>query len=375
MFENCKDVTLKDVRLINSPNWCVDIRFCEWVWIDGITILNERKAPNTDGIDPVSSKNVFISNCYIDTGDDAICPKTRGDRPTENLVVTNCILISDDSAIKFGTRSDAPIRDAVFSNIIIKNTDYGIGFFAKDGGIFENIRFENIHIETTRDAPPDETKPMGTYPIFIDLERRSPSSKLGAIRDIHFSNITINTYEGHCLLLGQPERPLENIRFSNIAYTLQKRGAFEGNKKPRGVRSLVDKAPNDYSDVSAHFSFAHINGLSIEGLRVKDNDPNAQFERRMIWGYDVHNLSIEDFSNELKIVNQELPQVHLKSSSAIEISDSAPVHSASPFLYLEGETDKIVIFNNNFVNIRNLVAYDPTYQGGEIVQFNNVGHP
>ena len=120
------------------------------VFIDGIRILNFLEAPNTDGIYPISSSNVFISNCYIETGDDAICPKSNStEKACENLVVTNCVLISDDSAIKFGTRSDGIIRHCVFNNIIIRNSKYGLAFYMKDGGTYEDIQFSNINIETS----------------------------------------------------------------------------------------------------------------------------------------------------------------------------------------------------------------------------------
>lgn len=356
LFQHCTNVKINDIFLINSPNWCIDVRFCDGVWIDGVRIYNERKSPNTDGIDPVSSKNVFISNCYIETGDDAICPKTRGDQPLENLVVTNCILISDDSAIKFGTRSDSDIRNVVFSNIIIRNSDYGIAFFAKDGGTFENIRFNNIHIETTKNQAYDITKPMGNYPIFLDLERRYAESKLGAVRNIYFNDITIDTHDGHCMFLGQPDSKLENIQLTNISYVLHNRYSFDGKRKPRGVRHLKDKAANDYAHIAAHFSFAHIDGLQIENLFIKDVAEQSQHERRMVWGYDVHNVSINQFSNRVAKINTYTPQIHFNDATYIDLTNCSPVVSDSPFLFLEGKrTANIYLQNNKLDHLKQVV--------------------
>ncbi len=45
--------------------------------IDGITILNDLKIRNGDGIDIDHSKDVRISNCFIESGDDCICLKNR----------------------------------------------------------------------------------------------------------------------------------------------------------------------------------------------------------------------------------------------------------------------------------------------------------
>ncbi len=375
LFEHCTDVSIKQVHVTNSPNWNIDVRFCERVWIDEVTITSEREAPNADGIDPVSSKDVFISNCYINVGDDAICPKSRGNVPMENLVVTNCILISDDSAIKFGTRSDSDIRNVLFSNIVIRDTQYGLAMYAKDGGTFENIRFDNIHVESTRYDSAAASSPSRIYPIFIDLEKRDQDSKMGKIKNVFFSNITIDSPNGNCLFLGQEESKIENLGLSNINYQLHHHQTFEGNTKPRGARSIKSEISNDFSDVPAHFTFAHIDGLTIDGLYINDVAEEEEHERRMIWGYDVHDVKISGFRNKLEVPNTRLPQVHFKESSVIEITDSHPTHTETPFLYLEGaDTRKVYILNNNFSNIDVVYHYNEGFKVQEIFELNNI-HP
>ena len=373
LFESSTNIKIEDVLFINSPNWSIEVRLCDGVWIDGISIINERKSPNTDGIDPVSSKNIFISNCYIETGDDAICPKSIGDIPNENMVVTNCVLISDDSAIKLGTRSETHIRDAVFSNIIIKNTEYGIAFYAKDGGTFENIRFNNIYIQSTIDMQADSTKPMGTYPLFIDLEKRDEDSKLGAVKNIFFDNITIDSQDGHCVFFGQPESRLENIQLSNINFTVHERKSYDGSMKPRGVSSLKNKAANDFSDAPSHFTFAHVDGLNIDNLSIHDLSTNPHNERHMIWGYDVNQVTISDFKNDQQVANKKLAQFHFKESTSVEVKSCTPAFSVSSFLSLEGEGSKnVVLHNNNFLKLKNIVEFKKAFQSKELIELNNL---
>ena len=373
LFEHCTDVSIKDVHVTNSPNWNIDVRYCERVWIDGVTITSEREAPNADGIDPVSSKDVFISNCYINVGDDAICPKSRGDIPMENLVVTNCILISDDTAIKLGTRSDSDIRNALFSNIVIRDTPYGIGMYAKDGGTFENIRFENILIETTPYDSTNASSPSKNYPIFLDLEKRDADSELGKIKNIFFSNITIDSPNGNCLFFGQKDSRIDNLRLSGIYFQLHHRQTFEGNRKPRGVRTLISVASNDFSDVPAHFVFAHIDGLSIHDLSIHDLSKETDHERSMIWGYDIHNVKLSNFENEIVEPNIELPQFHFKESSVIEIVSSTPAKTVTPFLYLEGsKTKKVYLQNNNFTYLDEIFDHDELFDIHELNEYNNI---
>jgi hypothetical protein len=51
------------------------------------------------------------------------------------------------------------------------------------------------------------------------LKKRSPASKLGAIRDITLANV-IARVRGTSTIVGHPERPIENVRLSNINLTM-----------------------------------------------------------------------------------------------------------------------------------------------------------
>ncbi|MEM9858034.1 MAG: glycosyl hydrolase family 28 protein [Bacteroidota bacterium] len=364
------NIYINDIEIINSPNWNLDVSFCDGVWIDGISIISELGSPNSDGIDPVSSKNVFISNTYIETGDDAICPKSRNGIPTENLVVTNCVLISDDSAIKLGTRSEDPIRNAVFNNIIIRNSIYGIALFAKDGGTFENIKFNNIYIETALNETEDPTRPRGIYPIFVDLEQRKPDSKLGSVKNISFNDITIDTKYGHCLFFGQPDSPLENIKLSNINFTVEEQLPYTDMMKPRGVRNLKNKAANDYAHVESYFSFVHVNGLDIKDLTINDLDATPEHPKHMIWGKDVSTVDISGFKNRSKETT-DLPVIHLEDAVSVELSANSPI-SKSVFVNLVGSTTAdIVLLNNNLRKVSQGVSTNGINEN-QIVEHNNL---
>ena len=365
-----EDIKIRDVTIVNSPNWCVDVRECDRVWIDSVSILNERKSPNTDGIDPVSSSNVLISNCYIDTGDDAICPKTRGPRPLENLVVTNCVLRSDDSAIKLGTRSDSDIRNVTFSNIVIRDTQYGIALFAKDGGAFEDIRFQGIQIETTRARNPKRLNQRETYPIFVDVEKRGSDSRLGSVQGVVFSDVNIDSLEGSCLFLGQPDSPLRNIRLANIAFTLHHRNPTADNRKPRGTKSLQDTASNDFSTESASFVFAHVQGLDIRGLGYVDRSKGASHERRVLWGRDVHQVSVRELSTRHASPNRSMPVMRFEGSSMIEITSCSPGSTAAAFVEADAETRRVVLHSNNAQRVANLFQADSGF-GDDQVQLRH----
>ncbi len=74
--------------------------YCENVVIRGIAFKNPPNAPNTDGLDLDSCRNVRIADCSFDVGDDCLCLKSGMDadgrrvgKPTENVNITNCTML------------------------------------------------------------------------------------------------------------------------------------------------------------------------------------------------------------------------------------------------------------------------------------------
>jgi hypothetical protein len=58
------------------------------------------------------------------------------------------------------------------------------------------------------------------------LKKRTPESKLGAIRDITLANV-IARVRGTSTIVGHPERPIENVRLLNINLTMLPENAVD----------------------------------------------------------------------------------------------------------------------------------------------------
>ena len=93
-FIDCEDVQVTGITLQNSQGWVSHYLGCENVRIHGLTIRS-RVNSNNDGIDIDSCRRVRISDCDIDTGDDAICIKSTRAEPSEDIIVTCCRISSD----------------------------------------------------------------------------------------------------------------------------------------------------------------------------------------------------------------------------------------------------------------------------------------
>ncbi len=64
-LENVHNIRIKDVTIRNGAYWTVHLIGCKDAVIDGISLMNNLKIRNGDGIDLDHSKHVRISNCYI----------------------------------------------------------------------------------------------------------------------------------------------------------------------------------------------------------------------------------------------------------------------------------------------------------------------
>jgi hypothetical protein len=217
-FNNCRNVTFRDASFLNSMHWGIHLKSCRDVVIDGIKIYSSlEKGANSDGLDIDGCSNVTVSNCIIETGDDAIVLKTTDKdgpaTPCENITVNNCILSSTSAALKLGTESFADYRHIVFSNCIIRNTNRGLAIIIRDGATAENILFSNITIDCRRK---DFYWWGSGDPIWLVVTKRNKNSKIGHIRNVFFSNIRA-TGQGTTKIEGHPERPLENIQFSDVS--------------------------------------------------------------------------------------------------------------------------------------------------------------
>lgn len=289
LLEKCEHVHIEEVTFKYSDNWTLHFLQCENVWIHKARIMNNTRHLHSDGIDPDSCKNFFISDCYIQTGDDCICPKASvAGVPMENLVVTNCVLETPTTAIKIGTASYGNFTDMHFSDITIRNSSIGIGFFVKDGALVERATFNNISIQN---ADWEDIKPI--IPIFMDIEKRRENSIIGKIRDVSFSNIMINSASG-ALIQGMPESQIENVSLSNIVFRAPKACDLSIRKKQiGGGRSTPDDGRDTtFIRKNAYFAFAHTVGLSLDNITVVQEEAAQSLDMNPIYLYDSDDAQV-----------------------------------------------------------------------------------
>lgn len=227
-FQNCRRVTIQEVRLINSPSWTVHPLLSEGVTIENITILNPADSPNTDGIDIESCRNVRISNCHIDVGDDCIAVKSGTEETTprvicENITITNCTMVHGHGGIVFGSEMSGGIRNAVISNCIFQETDRGLRFksYRDRGGVVEDVRVSgivmdrvlcpfviNLHYCFGKKGKDKRSWDKAPYPA---------DSGTPAFRRLHFSGVSArNVQTAAGFIHGLAEKYVSELSFDQI---------------------------------------------------------------------------------------------------------------------------------------------------------------
>ena len=72
---DCQRVLIKGVTVQNSPKFHIVPQRCSHVVIDGVTVRCPWNAQNGDGIDLMQCREVLVTGCTVDVGDDGICLK------------------------------------------------------------------------------------------------------------------------------------------------------------------------------------------------------------------------------------------------------------------------------------------------------------
>lgn len=299
-FTGCQNVRFRGMNILYSEAHAVIFDECRNVFVDGVSIINNFFRVNTNGIDPTSCTNVFISNCYIIAGDDCICPKTELGRPMENLVVENCILESISAAIKLGTASSGDFRDIKVSNCVIRNSGVGLGLFIKDGGTVERVSFSNISIGTTTQVTPINSGLRNTIiPIYIDLGKRNADSPVSRIRDVSFSDIQIAS-DNSIVIQGMPESAIQDLTLRNISFRVSEGFDFSQRVKREGGESTyVDERKTLFVRQPTYCALAYVNGLTVDNLRVLiDGNVFKKFDRSALAIFNSQNGVIENVRRE-----------------------------------------------------------------------------
>ncbi|KAL3341599.1 hypothetical protein AABB24_025909 [Solanum stoloniferum] len=286
-FIGCRNIKVSGVRLIEPAYWCLHVVRSDKTSICDVTIYGNFNSPNNDGIDIEDSNNTIITRCNINTGDDAICPKSSNG-PVYNLTATDCWIRTKSSAIKLGSASFYTFKNFLFDNITIVESHRGLALQIRDGGNVSDMIFSNINISTRYYYPSWWGR---AEPIYVTTCPRDASSKAGSISNLLFVNITA-TSENGIFLSGSRGGVLNNLKFLNMNLTYKRWTKFSDglvDYRP-GCQELVKHQP-------AGFMMEHIDGLVVEDVVMKwSSDESMRWNNPLDFRPStVNNISLLNF--------------------------------------------------------------------------------
>ncbi len=341
---NCSNVTIRDVRLLESANWTLHLLGCQDVNIDGIVIENGTRS-NRDGLDIDACNRVTVSNSRFRTGDDAIVMKSTNDILCQNVTITNCIIRTDASAVKTGTESNGGFKNITVSNCVIRDVPVhaGIELMTVDGGIMQNILLENITMENV------------ATPVFIRLGNRARPFKAGQyvnhiddVKDIYLNNITVLNAKLPSGIIGMNFKKIRNVVINNFSVrssVAQDPVAF--NMVP--FEEFSYPAANVFKNLPAYgFYCRNVDELHMENIFMY----SAENEVRPALGFDrVSNLELLGAKGET--INKTTPLAYFRNSENV----------SAKFCRSLGESDALFAIEGN--NVENYYLSDNRLQKGQ----------
>jgi hypothetical protein len=345
-FVECRWLRIEDVRIENSPGWTMRPYNCDNVYINGIAIKNPNFGSNTDGMDITGCQNVFVSNCSIDTGDDAICLKSEspyGGEPRvgKNIVVTNCVLTTCCNGFKLGTATEGGFENITFSNSVIYNSagDFkdrvisGVSLEVVDGGWIDGVVVTGIQMQRTR------------TPIFIRLgnRRRPYNYPQHGLRGVTIENIHASEALLASSITGLKGAEVQDVTLSNI------RVDNVLPCRPEWVGRTVPEKENVYPEArmfgmlpASGLYVRHVRGLRLDNVVFSATEGEA---RPTVTFDDVIGARVSGLSSTP--VSGEMPVVQLTHTSDIWISESAAPAGSSKFLGVDGAGSSNILLSVN----------------------------
>jgi hypothetical protein len=362
---DCRDVLVENITMQNSGFWNQHYLVCERVVLRGIRVWNHATY-NVDGVDIDACRDFVLSDCFIDSDDDAICLKGTTDRPCENILINNCVVSSHCNAIKFGTDSSGGFINVAITNCSIvaprqskviyglQRGISGISLELVDGGQIDRVTVSNVTIDGVE------------VPIFLRLGNRGsgyvikeeiPKKDIpvGTLRNVMFSNI-VATRAGKtgCSIVGIPDHCVENVSFDNV--TIRSEGGGKSEWSAANIKELPANYPEGtmFGKLPAHGLYCrHVRGLTLNNVRLETDEPDG---RHALALDDVQDVNISGLNCSQAPAAAAL--VGLLQTRDVLIRGCRPQAPNGVFLRLAGKDNSgISLLGNDFSRVKQLSEF------------------
>ena len=329
LFVQCRDVVLRDLTVLDAPNWCIHLACCNRALLTGLNVRCSLLVPNADALDVAGSQNVRISDSYLEAGDDGIAVSPCADgycrMTAENITVNNCVIVSRSAGVRLGWAA-RDIRNLTFSNLVIRDSNRGICIQVRGGETIENVLFSNLLIETR--LMDGLWWGLGE-PVHISVARYDPAAQadskpkgpLGQVRNVRFVNVTASSQAPVVLYAEEPGR-IRDILFRDFRQTFRESAL---NADMGGNLDLRPTTPGRLGimkyDLGA-FTAHGVDNLELRGFGLEWQGAIPDYYTGGIKVDAFKNLDIEDFVG--RGPHDETPAIVLRDGQDAVVKNSRP---------------------------------------------------
>ena len=274
-FKNCRDIHLRNVRLINPAAWVSAWLYCSEIVVEGIRIHSWANK-NGDGLDFDGCNNVRVSNCSFNTSDDSICLQASDpDVPCKNITISNCNFESKWAGMRIGLLSRGDFESVTVTNCTFSNIqDSGLKIQLNEGGTMKNMVFSNL---TMKNVPRPVFMTFCQQRACVDApEEMYP---MESMQNFIFSNLIVDNRgldkNSAFFVTGLPGHDIKNLIFRDIQFFVSGGGTQEDANRQNLNEYTLEVLNGWWPEFSlvgtlpaSGFFARHINGLHIDNFQV-----------------------------------------------------------------------------------------------------------
>jgi polygalacturonase len=224
---NSNKILIEGVTIQNSPQYNIITFGCDGLTVRNVRILNPGKgAPNTDGIDPLSTSHVLIEHAYIDTGDDNVAIKSglvgRDNPlvPSSDIVIRDCTFVNGHG-LSIGSETAGGVKNVTVERVSFKGTRQGIRIKSARG------RGNDIGNFVYRDITMDGVEtPIQITMCYTDCKPDMPAEPMAEhtprFHDIRIENLTATNAKNAIQIEGLPESPVKGLVLKNVKISAER---------------------------------------------------------------------------------------------------------------------------------------------------------
>lgn len=224
VLNRCKNVRLSGITLRDSPKFHFVPTDCDGVMVENVTVLAPERAANTDAIDPSICRNVTITRCHIDVGDDNVAIKSGKKVPgrefaCENIAITDCVFLHGHG-VSIGSETVGGVRNVTVKNCRFENTENGIRIKSRRGrgGRVEDITYENLTMTNVYPAISIAGYYQDSSQLkFLTEDKAQPVNETTPqFKNIRIVNLTANSLKSAGVIVGLPECLMTHVVLENV---------------------------------------------------------------------------------------------------------------------------------------------------------------